>query len=65
MSEFVATALENALLTGVKPRSNQMIIQNEQVADLEQEVSQHREELAKVNHWLTNIDERLGKLRVR
>ncbi len=65
MSEFVATALENALKTGIKPKTNQLAIPNEQVAELSQEVSQHRDQLANINQWLTRLDERLGKLKVR
>ena len=65
MSEFVATALENALQTGIKPKANHLAIPNEQVAELSQEVSQHREHLADINQWLTSLDERLGKLRGR
>ncbi len=65
MSEFVTTALENALQTGIKPKANHMAIANEQVAELVQEVSQHRDQLANINQWLTSLDERLGKLKVR
>ena len=65
MSEFVATALENALEVGIKPRANQLAIPQEQVAELVQEVSQHRDELANINQWLTSLDDRLGKLKVR
>ncbi len=63
MSEFVTTALENALQTGIKPKANHLAIANEQVAELVQEVSQHRDQLASINQWLTRLDERLGKLR--
>ncbi len=62
MSDFVATALENALQTVVKPKYNQMVIPNEQVTELAQEVSQQRDQLASINQWLTNLDERLGNV---
>ena len=65
MSEFVAIALENALQTGIKLKANHLAISNEQVAELVQEVSQHRESIANINQWLTSLDERLGKLRRR
>ena len=65
MSEFVATALENALQTGIKPKANHLAIANEEVAELSHEVSQHSEQLANINQWLTNLDQRLGKLKVR
>ena len=65
MSEFVAIALENALHTGIKPKNNHSAIPNEQVMELSQEVSQHSEQLANINQWLTRLDERLGKLKVR
>ena len=63
MSEFVATALENALQTGVKPKANQLAIPNEQVAKIESVVSQHDEQLTKVIQRLANVEERLVKLR--
>ena len=63
MSEFVVTALENALQTSIKPKANQLAIPNEQVAELGQLVSQHDEQLTTVIRRLANIEERLVKLR--
>jgi len=67
MSEFVATALENALLTGVKPKNNQESLMVNQETAREERIALLEEEIAKIiqnaSLRLTQLEERLGKSR--